>query len=147
MADGDDFLDFDPPRQCMQLLAAGEQKHRDHRYRHRDPGRQRQSHRAKDISVNVENRHDDADIRLALLVGSPDIGPVIDDEPHAENEKAAGERNESARIEQIKNAARKREHRKGADAAGSPLRRLREEIFKREPEEETQAQKQRNAGR
>jgi len=147
LADGDDFLDFDPPRQCMQLLAAGEQKHRDHRYRHRDPGRQRQSHRAKDISVNVENRHDDADIRLALLVDGADICAVIDDEPPTEDQQAAGERNELAWIEEIKNAASEREHREGANAAGPSPWRLREEIFERESEEETKAKEQRNAGR
>ena len=97
--------------------------------------------------MDIENGHNDADIRLALLVGGSDMGPVIDDEPGAENKKAAGERNESAWIEQIKHAAGQSEHGEGANAAGPSPRRLREKVFEREPEEETQAQKQRNAGR
>ncbi|HEX3504562.1 MAG TPA: hypothetical protein VHU22_14315 [Xanthobacteraceae bacterium] len=89
--------------------------------------------------MDIEKGHDDADIRLALLVDGADIGAVIDGEPCAENEKAAGERNESTWVEEIKNAAGKREHWEGANAAGPPSWRLREEIFERESEEETKA--------
>lgn len=79
--------------------------------------------------MDVENGHDDADIRLALLIDGADIGAVVDDEPRAENEKAAGERNELAWVEEIKNAAGKREHWEGANAARPPSWRLREEVF------------------
>jgi hypothetical protein len=48
-------------------------------------------------------------------------------------------------IEQIKHAACEREHRKGADAAGPSPRRLREKILESKPEEETQAEQQRDA--
>ena len=71
---------------------------------------------------------------------------VIDDEPSAEDEKAAGKRNEMNGIDQIEHAAREREHRKSADAAGPALVGVGEEILKGEPEEEAQAEQERDAG-
>ena len=132
----------------MQLLAAGEQQHRRDRHCHRDPWIERQRHRAEQISEHIEEWHDEPDIRFVVLrLMLADMGEVIDKEPGAQDQKAAGEGHEMHRIEQIKHAAGKREHRKGADAAGPPLVGMGEIFLEGETKEEAQAQEQSDVGR
>src|SRR6266568_4758897 len=68
-----------------------------------------------------------------MLIRGADISSIIDSQPCAEDDEAGGEWNEVSGIEQIKHAACEREHRKGADAAGPPPRRLREKSSKASP--------------
>ena len=135
----------------MKLLAAGKQQNRRHGHRHRDPWRQRQGDGAEQISQHIEQRHDEPDIGLSLevslLLVLLGVGAVVHDEPRAQHHEAAGERDEAHGVEQIKRPACQREQRKSPDAAGPPLVGMREEFFKRQPEKETQAKKQRNARR
>ena len=138
----------------MKLFAAGEKKHRAHRHRHPDPRRQRQRDRAEQKGERVEDRHDQADIDIVFLVifgemfGEVlgDMSAIIDQKPRAQHKKAAGERDEMNRIEQIKYAAGKREHRKGTNAAGTAFVGMGKVVFKSEAEKETQAEKERYAG-
>jgi hypothetical protein len=147
LAGGDDLLHIDPPRQVVQPGAPGQEQHRRHRRGHRDPGRQRQGDGAEQISVNVEQRHNEIGFCLAGLVRLRQLRAVVDDEPGAEHEEAGGEGNAVRRLEQIEHAAGEREHRKRANAAGALLRDTGEEILEREAEEKAQAQKQGHAGR
>ena len=62
-------------------------------------------------------------------------------------EQAAGERNKARGIEQIKPAARHREHRKSTDAARPMLIAVREEVLESQAEKKAQAEKQRDTGR
>ena len=152
-AGGDDFLDLDPARQRVQLLAAGEQENRRHGDCHRHPGRQRQRGGAQHVSEHIEQRNNEADIDVAIsiVVGLflmlADMGAVIDEQPGAQYQEAGGKRQEMDGIEQIKRAAGEREQGKSADAARPPLIGVGEEFLEGEPEKKAQAQQQRDARR
>jgi hypothetical protein len=142
---GDDFVDVDAPRQRVKLLAPGEQQNGEHRESHRKPGRQSERNGTEKISVDVERRYDDPDIRLAFVVGLADVLTVEDREPGAEHDQSGGERNEMGRVEQIKHAAGGGEDRKRANAAGAADVAVGEKVLIGEAEKQAQPDQERCA--
>ena len=137
-AGGDDLVDIDAPRELVKFLAPGEQKNRDDRETHRKPGRQRQCDRAQKISVNIERRHHQPDIRLAFVVAFADMLTIENGEPNAEHDQPGGDWEEMGRVEEVKHAAGGGEDRKGADAARAPDVTVGEEVLKSKAEKEAQ---------
>ena len=129
----------------MKLFAAGEQQNGDDGEAHGEPGRQRQRDRAEQIGVDVERRHHQPDIRLALVVALADMLPVEDREPNAEHDQSGGERDEMGRVEQVEHATGGGEDRKGADAAWSANVAVGEKVLKGEAEKQAQPDQKRRA--
>ena len=96
--------------------------------------------------MNVECRHDQADIWLAFFVLFAQMLTIEHGQPGPEHNEAAGERDEMVGIEQVKYAAAEREHRKRADAARTLGVGAGEKFFECQPEKQAQAEKQGDAG-
>ena len=62
----------------MQLFPPGEQQHGGDGERHRYPWRQRECDGAKQIGVDVERGHHEADIRLAVFILFADVLAIED---------------------------------------------------------------------
>ena len=97
---------------------------------------------AQKVSVDIERRHHQPDIRLAFLVALADMLTIENREPNAEHDQPGSEREEMRRIEQVTHATSGGEDRKGADSARAPDVAVSEEVLKGEAEEEAQPDQQ-----
>ena len=77
---------------------------------------------AQQISVDIEGRHDQPDIRLAFVVAFADMLAIENGEPNAEHDQPGSEWEEMGRVEEVEYAAGGGEDREGADAARAPDR-------------------------
>ena len=94
---------------------------------------------AEKISVNIEHRHDQPDIRLAFVVVFADMLAIENGEPNAEHDQPGGEWEEMGRVEEVEHAAGGGEDREGADAARTPDVAMGEEVLIGEAEKQAQA--------
>src|SRR5262245_30750516 len=82
----------------MKFLPPGEQQHSDDCEAHGKPRRQRERDGAEQISVDIQRRYYQPDIRLAFFVALADMLPVEHREPNAEHDQSGGERDEVGRV-------------------------------------------------